>query len=280
MDAMMFKGLRWYRYQGVLIPDAAPHENVTLSEEEATELLQSSGAPLLRWSSDWDVSEPTEFWYIIKDVPESLDAYKSKVRNQIRKGLEQCTVAQVDAAVVAAECYDVYRRAFERYDTFSAPLDASAFRRSILEPGEGAHEFWVVRSKASGAAVGYAWNVVGDGICRYSTMKFDPQQLKSYGSYALIHTMNRHYLRERGLKYVSDGARSISHATDIQGFLERKFGFRRAYCRLHVAYRRDVAVAVTLLFPLRALIARLPGRICRRITVLLRQEAIRRACAV
>lgn len=36
-------------------------------------------------------------------------------------------------------------------------------------------------------------------------------------------------------EYVCDGPRSINHETAFQDYLEKYFGFRKAYCCLHIA---------------------------------------------
>ena len=56
-------------------------------------------------------------------------------------------------------------------------------------------------------------------------MKADPAYLRNstYPYYGLIYEMNRYYLQELCLKYVSDGARSITEHSGIQPFLIEKF---------------------------------------------------------
>lgn len=50
--------------------------------------------------------------------------------------------------------------------------------------------------------------------------------------YDLIYEMNRYYVEECKLQSVNDGARSLTEHSNIQLFLESKFWFRKAYCRL------------------------------------------------
>ena len=102
-------------------------------------------------------------------------------------------------------------------------------------------------------------------------MGVDPDAPGStYPMYGLILELNRYYLEERKLKYVSDGARSITEHSNIQPFLEDKFRFRKAYCDLQVFYRPWIGMAVSMLFPFRRFIRQ------RKVTALLRQEAMAR----
>ena len=89
--------------------------------------------------------------------------------------------------------------------------------------------------------------------------------------------MNKYYLQDKGFKYVHDGARSISHDTSIHTFLVKKFKFRKAYCHLHVIYKREVKLAVTVLYPFRNILKKLDQNIINKISVLLKQEEIRKS---
>jgi len=85
--------------------------------------------------------------------------------------------------------------------------------------------------------------------------------------YGLIFEMNRYYLQERGLKYVLDGARSMTEHSNIQPMLEEKFKFRKAYCDLQLFYKPLIGMAVKVLFPFRRLIKH------PKVVAILRQEA-------
>ena len=267
-----YKGISWYRYHGTLLPRVEPHESVSLSETEQSELLKLSKAYFIRWCDEWDRGDGT-FWYVIKDQKEDLSAYKSKVRNQIKKGLRNCDVKRVENSSVAKEGYRVYANAFKKYDTFITPLAQEAFAQSVLESDD---EFWAVFDHEN-RMIAYANNIIKKDVCYYSSMKFDPDFLRLYPSYALIHTMNEHYLNDRGFRYVSDGSRSISHQTNIQDFLMTKFLFRKAFCKLHIAYRYDVNIAVHLLFPFRRFFYHQDSSFSQKIATLLKHEEIRRS---
>lgn len=127
--------------------------------------------------------------------------------------------------------------------------------------------------------IAYSSNTVNDDIVNYITIKFHPEYLKLYPSYALFYEMNRYYINELGLKYVNDGARSIAHDTNIQGFLIQKFNFRKAYCKLNIIYRWDIGIIVKILYPFRSIFSKFNHKVFNKISVLLKQEEIRRACA-
>ena len=51
--------------------------------------------------------------------------------------------------------------------------------------------------------------------------------------------------------YICDGSRNINHETAFQNYLEKYFGFRRVYCRLHICYNPKISLQIKILFPLR-----------------------------
>lgn len=59
--------------------------------------------------------------------------------------------------------------------------------------------------------------------------------------------------------YINDGERAIRHETAFQDYLEKYFGFRKAYCRLNIKYRFPVNIVVRLLFPFRKNISKDSG---------------------
>ena len=140
---------------------------------------------------------------------------------------------------------------------------------------EGEWEFWGIFHENK--MIGYCQNKVIDDYCDYSTIKFHPDYLKLYPSYALFYTMNKYYLNEKKFKYVNDGARSISHETNIQEFLMQKFQFRKAYCKLHVQYSSKIKFILNILYPFQSLICFLRFGVFKKINVLLFQEKIRRS---
>lgn len=274
MKNVFHKNIEWKIYQGALIPNVAPHIEIDLTYNDKKYLLKESGAYFLRYITDWDIDEKTEFWYIIKDKKEDLQDYKSKIRNQIRKGLKNCIVEKVDNIEIAKTGYEVYRKAFKRYQTDLKPIEKNKFYNSITK--SKGYDFFAVYNKEDNKIIAYSMNRIQDNMVNYSTIKFDPEYLRLYSSYALFFTMNEYYLNQKNYLYVSDGARSIAHDTNIQNYLIEKFHFRKAYCKLNIYYRKDVKLLVNLLFPFRKIISKIDNKIFNKISILLKQEEIYR----
>ena len=111
-------------------------------------------------------------------------------------------------------------------------------------------------------------NAVTDESCEYRTMKAIPKYQKLYAYYGLIYDMNRYYLEERKVKYVNDGARSITNHSNIQPFLIDKFKFRKAYCHLSVKYKWWLKIVLKSIYPFRKMVS------IRQVKALLYMEAM------
>ena len=264
----------WKPYQGALVPDVAPHVNIELTEDDKAYLLKESGAYFLRYTNDWDCKKETDFWYVIKDSFNGFEGLSSNTRNQVRKALKNCIIKRISKIEMQQGAYEVYKEAFRLYDTFIVPATKEEFLSNI---DDEKNEYW--GGYVDDKLVIYGQNSVTNNHCEYNVVKIHPDYLKLYPSYALFYEMNKHYLEVRKLKYVCDGARSISHQTNIQDFLISKFKFRKAYCRLNVVYRKDIGILVKLLFPFKSILEKIKIKPIEKIVVLLRHEKIRRNCA-
>lgn len=265
--------IKWKNYHGVLIPNVPPHQNINLSLEEQKQLLNQSGAYFLRWTSDFDTPHESSFWYVLKNTPEKLETYNSKVRNQIKKGLKHCEVRPISSETLQKEGYISYQKALKSYGISKIPNEKT-FKENIRLLSKD-WEFWGIYS-SSGDMIGYAQNQIIENTCNYSTVKFDPDFLNLYPGYALFFTMNTHYLNKRQMRYVHDGSRSLSHETNIQKFLCSKFQFRKAYCTMHIAYRTDIAIIAKMLYPFHKMIETISIPLFQKLSVLLKHENIRR----
>lgn len=118
--------------------------------------------------------------------------------------------------------------------------------------------------------VAFSMNKVSAESCEYRTMKAIPKYQKLYAYYGLIYEMNRFYLEERGLRYVNDGARSLTNHSNIQPFLIEKFNFRKAYCHFDIYYKWWLDLTIKMLYPFRKFIP------VRQVKALLELETLKR----
>lgn len=269
-------GFFWRGNQGGLLPLSSPKENCGLDPITMRALLKKNDAFFIRWESGFDEMANTSWWHVIKSGEEHLDDLPKKTRYMIRKASKGYRARLVSLDEIIENGYKVYLSAYARYETHEPVFDEGKFVKAIKSlPVQT--EFWAVYD-GDDDMVGFSENFISGKTCFYVTMWFCPAAMKKFASYLLFHEMAKFYLNELDFDYISDGSRSLSHNTNIHAFLESKFNFRKAYARLHVVYAPWLEVFVTLAYPFRNMIDSLPFDMCKKATVLLKQEEIRRQC--
>ena len=267
----------WRRYNGVIIPWEPPHVNFELSQRQVVEDISSNHALLARWTTNFDSKIASPFWYIINDQVVKFQDYSRNTKSKIKRGFKKLNVKIIDKTDLLKDGYSVYIKAIKRYSVVLNKKSYSDFKNEI-ENLDSSWEIWGVYCNLNNQLVAYSLNRNSDDYCDYSTIKFDPLFLKDYSSYVLYYSMNKYYLEEKKIKYVSNGTRSISHQTNIHDFLIEKFMFRKAYCKIELVYKRKINILIKFLYPYRLIFSLIPINLFRKIYIILFQEEIKRKC--
>lgn len=172
------------------------------------------------------------------------------MRNQVRKSLKVYDIKRISQSEFIRIALPIYNAALASYKVKAKQVTMEQIISS--SQGDNKH-FWAAYLKGTDEAVAVGLNTVMSDCCSYNTLKAVPKALhnSTYPYYGLIHEMNRYYLDELKLDYVCDGARSVTEHSNIQLFLEQKFHFRKAYCKLSLVYKPWLGAVVNLLYPLR-----------------------------
>ena len=247
----------------MVVPFGPADADYSLSDDEASHALRSLGGTVLRTTTGFRPAAAVDDWYavICRSFSPVDSVSSSNTRSKLRRALRNCEVRRISAHEVATAGYEVYRRAFERYTGPESPVARDRFEPHHLVTGDfdDIVEHWGVYCDSELA--GYASNYVfGNTEAAYSTLKFHPDHLRKYSSYALFHRMNEHYLGEGRVSYVNDGFRSILHGTELQPFLEHNFAFEKAYVGIDAFYRQPYRAILRATFPFRSLIGRVDDR--------------------
>lgn len=250
-------------YHNAWVCKLPPH--VTQKLEKATaNIILKQGGYFVRNTYNWDKSGRSSFWYVIKDEFGGIEELPSKVRNQVKKSLKCYDIRMVSPEEMAVLGFDLFNKSRAR---FGSDMQVSKKQWEQRCSGVG-HDYWLAVDRDTGLAEGFGINRCLDDYCNYVSMGVNPDAPKStYPMYGLIFEMNKYYLKEKGMKYVMDGTRSVTEHSNIQPFLEDKFKFRKAYCDLQVFYKSWLGMAVKLLFPFRKMIKQ------PKVSAILRQEA-------
>lgn len=271
----MSKG--WEYYNHALIPTTAPHESPDLSQikrrKNWRELADGKRPLFARWTTDFDCSQETKWWYLIKEGPYNIEEASSKIRRHIRQSLRNCCVRKVCVEDCLDDLFRVYEEAYARYQNADNQMSYEAFKEDYLH-GEDHAEYWGGYEQ-TGRLIGYMVVIVWDDYVEISVAKFSAQYMNLRVSDALYHTILEFYLNQEGKKYVSSGQRSINHVTNTQDYKINTFGYRKAYCKLHIKYRLEVAVLVHLLYPFREYLKKFEDKkIIHQLLAVLKMEEI------
>ena len=265
-------GVRWMKYCGALIPASAMPVYAGVARDEARRALKQTRSLFLRHATS-PIEAETDWWHMVCRRYE-FQSMSGNTRSKIRRGLKRLEIRQVTPAWLAESGYDCHVRSYERYEKAS-PQTRQQFQR-FLRSLDGRSLFDVWACSAGGELLGYIICLREEDGVFLHTVDITPAGLRAYGAYAMIHLILEHYVNEKRIP-VSNGTRSIAHATDMQEFL-RKFGFAREYSDLRVIYRPDVELIVRLLYPFRNILRRWEGiALVHRISsVLFQEEIVRR----
>ena len=254
-------------YKGTWIFDNDPCRETKLQSDCVLQMLNQRGV-MVRNVYDFDCNEQTSFWYVIKDSFGGMEELSSKMRNQVKKCFKTMRVERISSECLLYDGYEVYVEAADNYRVKVVPPTKEEFVNRIKNSDE--NEYWGVFDIETGKLVAFSMNAVREECCEYRTMKAIPKYQKLYAYYGLIYEMNRYYLEERKLKYVNDGARSITNHSNIQPFLIEKFNFRKAYCHLDITYKWWLRCMINVLYPFRNVMP------IRQVKALLNMEAMAR----
>lgn len=248
-----FRG--WKYYNHAAIPTSAPHESPNLTPiEDGSIFRRLDGTPLLaRWTSDWDCGYETEWWYVIKDSPFDISALKSKRRYEINKGKRNFEVCQINPNDYIQDMISVAKDALSGWpEKYRPTVDESKFRLTDWNQ-------WTVFgafSLETKELCGYAQLQDFGSYVEFNILRVSPSAERLGINAAIVAGILENYDSRLGKNgfYINDGSRSIRHETAFQDYLEKYFGFRKAYCKLNLKYRNGFGVLVKALYPFRAII--------------------------
>ena len=274
---------KWEYYNHALVPTLPPHIDPDISwmkDSDRWKEYAGGKMPLFaRWVSDFDCSEETEWWCIIKDTPFDIMSLKSNRRSLITRGLKRVDVKVIIPADYAEQMSNILVKEWKYYDdSYEEGNDRQKLTddfKKLTMKNLGNAEYLGAFLKDTNTMIGYAiYNLFDDWI-EYSVVKTDPEYLNTQVNAALAYFGVERYMRP-GIKYIHGGWRTMIHESNYQEYLMKNFGFRKAYCKLHIEYRPLMQIAVNVLYPLRGMIKNVKNKWIYTVWCALQQEEIRR----
>lgn len=242
----------YYLYRKAWRFDGASHKEPRLQPDEWKALLKRGGI-MVRNTYDFDTSEKTSFWYVIKDRFEGFEELKPRVRNKIRHAFQHFEYKKIPFDLFEKNVFPILEDTFAHYKIQDRKMNREVFSEYLHECQERHFDYWGIFSRETQEMVGFCTVNNWEDCCEYGYSGIYSQYKSNgfYPYYGLYHHLNRYYLEENGFKYVSDSARSITEHSQIHDFLIQNFNFRKAFCHLEVHYKWWMKIAVKLLYPFR-----------------------------
>ena len=274
----------WIYYNHSLMSAKAPHEHPEIEALDNKDFWNSfNGRPMFAlWTTDFDCVERTEWWYCICDKPFDISSLKSKRRNTVKNALKNCRVEICNPIEICDELYELYNEAQNSYSSVNRiNTDREKFYKNMEKlNSDDSVDIYVCFLRETGAVAGYSVVKNYDSYCAFQSQKAKPSYERYQVNAALVYAILEHYKDKLGSSYyICDGSRNINHITKFQDYLEKYFGFKKAYCKLRIRYKTYVKAAVSLMYPFRGIFKKMDGkRAFHMINGVLMLEYIRRSC--
>lgn len=240
-------------YNKMFIVKGDPRQEIDIKEFKKE--FRKSKAWLGKYITNFDCKEETNWWFCIKDKKINLDEFTSKYRSQIKKGLKNCNVQLINENFLN-EMYEVYISASKKYTVVKLDNNYKLFKEITLNAfnNENIKVFGVFNSDNKMIAYGYCQE--GNGFVNCLVYKLDLNFLKLRGSDAIIYYMVNYYFNNEG-EIFSDGERSVRHTSKVQDYLYKTFKFRKAYCEMHLVYKKWFWLFLNVCKPFKKIIIKL-----------------------
>jgi hypothetical protein len=191
---------------------------------------------MARYTTDFDCGFETPWYYVICDVPIDLKRLNRTGRYSINYGLKYFYIQKISNNMQnIRELYRVYKKASERYTNFASISDSDFVKHTITSFENNV--YYGAYLKRNDLLCGYVSIKEQDNIANFNTIKLDQDYFKLKLSYVLLFSVTDIYLRQKKFKYIHNGERSVRHDTEMQDFLIKWLGFRKAYANLYMEYK-------------------------------------------
>lgn len=270
----------WKYYNHAVIPSVEPHEvpDTSCIKDRSIWKIGREGTPVLaRWTTDFDCDYETAWWYVVKDVPFDITSLKAKRRYEINKGKKNFEVRKIKPSEYVGDLLRVSIAAISSWpEKYRPHIQKERFEKEVLKWDKDI--VYGGFAKETNELCGYAYLYEYPHHLEFSMLRVNPDnEVKGINAAMVAGILEDNNDRLNKEFYINDGARSIRHETAFQDYLEKYFGFRKAYCKLHIIYRFPVNIAVKFLYPFRKKI-RSNSRFGSLVCSVLKMEELKRAC--
>lgn len=243
----------WKYYNHSIIPTCAPHEtpNTKCIDNDIFNVL---GGLLIRYTTDFDNHEFSNFWYVVKDAPFSMEDLKTKYRHNVRTALKKCLVKIIDPQIYIDQIIRVYHEAVIRYKAPDNIQNDTQIKDFFLNTTPPIDVWGAFHYDKQNLLIAYMVCYKGVEHIETRTAKYATPYLNLRASDAIQYAILTHYLNVQNYKYICSGTRSVNHFSNSQDYKIQNWGYRKAHCKLHIIYSWKIKWIIRLFYPLRKLL--------------------------
>lgn len=274
----MIKGWRYYNH--AMLSTGAPQDEVNLKPLEDGTIWKQKGYPLfVRYVSDYDCGHPTEWWYCLKDSEYRIDTLNAKKRYRITKGRKCFDVRPIDESKYYDAIIDVQIEAYSQYpEQYRPNLSKEELKNDIIKWSNQRHTLLGAFRISDGKLCGFSLVNEFERYCYFVQQKAIPECERDEINAALVDGVLTFYKDKIAPNYpIVDGQRNLVHETAFQEYLCKYFGFRYAYCRLNIVYRKWMKALVNILYTHKEKLKNKNGKLFHLINGVLQMEEIARS---
>ncbi|MCI6154131.1 MAG: hypothetical protein MR676_03485 [Porphyromonas sp.] len=222
-----------------------------LSKKQLNRIRKVKKALFVKNIYNFDCPQATDNWYIIRDRYYDIEEYESKnTRKQLRKSLSVYEYKRINKQEMLSKGYQVYVDSSTRFKKKAKAFFSMDEYYSYIQKGfDEGREFWGGYDRATGEMAMWEEIYIKGDMVVENKERLSYRFTKHNPTYGLNHEIAKHYLTERGYRYLNAGSRSFDGHSNVQNFLIDKLQFRRAYCQVQLYFPQPLRSLIILGYP-------------------------------
>lgn len=246
----------WYEAGPRFLLGVPTHMPLAIDAAEAREALRATGALGLRYVTARG-NEGAESWQMVASGADyDLEKFSGNTRSKVRRGLKNNEIRRISGEELMRTGEQAFLDTVKRQgraDRYGIDRWHKLLRAADADPGI---EIWAAWHE--GVMAAYLLTLVFADNCELYEARSRDDTLRHYPNNALIYTVTRHLLVERGLPQVTFGIEGLEELDSLDQF-KLALGFYKKPVRQRVVFHPLLRTALSL-GPVRSALDRLAER--------------------
>lgn len=230
--------------------------------------------------TEFDCETSTNWWFTIKDSEYNVSFLPAKKRYEITKARKFCRTEKIDTDDYIDEIIECYIESFSGYPELYRPKN---FNKQELRKqfefiiSSKNYRLYGTFFKENKKLIGFTYVKRQGDFVRLISQKTIPCYEKYNSNAALLDCLLEDWNDElrNGTVVITNGSRSIKHQTNFNEYLEKYFGFRKAYSKLRIVYRFPLNLLIPCLKPFINFFEKSNSHFCYNIYCVLKMDSFK-----